>query len=62
MGRGAKVTPTIEVPYHGDLFQCVLSYGLREVFGSLQLVGVVVLMVGETEKRQVGDLAGVECV
>ena len=43
MGRGAKVTPTIEVPYHGDLFQGVLSYGLWEVFGSLQLVGVVVL-------------------
>ena len=43
MGRGAKVTPTIEVPYHGDLFQGVLSYRLWEVFGSLQLVGVVVL-------------------
>ena len=44
MGRGAKVTPTIEVPYYSDLFQSVLSYGLREVFRSLQLVGVTVLV------------------
>ena len=46
MGRGAKVTPTIEVPYYGDLFQGVLSYGLWEVFGSLQLVSVTVLVGG----------------
>ena len=39
----AKVTPPVEMPYHSDFLECVLSDRLWEVLGSLQLVSVLVL-------------------